>query len=343
MSAKEITVPTDLCDAAGHLSPDSIGWARHPLIRCNVTGSPFRKKKWNYWCVTSPELLFSVTISHLDYAAVMFVYALDLRTLRFRERTVLAPLGVGCRLPDEVDASAGYSGKELTISFEELGDGTSGTRLRVVAPDFGGRGQALSADIFVRRPDGHETLNVVVPWSKTRYQFTSKQEALPAQGQVRWEGQTYALSEGEAFGCLDFGRGKWPYRANWNWAAASGKSTAGHTIGLNLGGQWTDGTGQTENGIVVNGRLTKIHEDVVWTYNRKRYMEPWTMRTSGSDRVSLVFEPLFERTAKTNALLIRSEVHQMIGRFRGRIVSEDGEAIVLDGLLGWAEDHSAPW
>lgn len=61
------------------------------------------------------------------------------------------------------------------------------------------------------------------------------------------------------------------------------------------------------------------------------------------DRLSLVFEPLFERTAKTNALLIRSEVHQMIGKFRGSIVSDDGETIELDGLLGWAEDHSAHW
>ncbi|OXS57600.1 hypothetical protein B1A99_16195 [Cohnella sp. CIP 111063] len=340
MGAREITVPTDLCDTAGRLSPDSVGWARHPIIRSNVAGSPLRKKKWNYWCVTSPELLFSVTISHLDYAAVLFVYALNLRTLRFREKTVLAPFGIGCRMPDEVNASVRYDGKELAISFEELGNAT---RIKVEAPNFGGRGRALSADLLVRRPEGHETLNVVVPWSKTRYQFTSKQEALPAQGQVRWEEETYELSEDESFGCLDFGRGKWPYRANWNWAAASGRSTGGRTVGLNLGGQWTDGTGQTENGFVVDGRLSKIHEDIVWTYDRGRYMDPWTLRTAGSNRVSLVFEPLFERTAKTNALIIRSEVHQMIGTFRGSLVADDGETIEIDGLLGWAEDHSASW
>jgi len=340
MSAKEITVPTDLCDPKGKLSSESIGWARHPLIRSNLSGSPLRKKKWNYWCITSPDLLFSVTISHLDYAAVLFAYALDLRTLRFREKTVLAPFGIGCRMPDEVNASVRYDGKELAISFEELGDAT---RIRVEAPYFGGRGEALSADLVVRRPDGHETLNVVVPWSQTRYQFTSKQEALPAEGKVEWEGRTYSMSEGEAFGCLDFGRGKWPYRANWNWAAASGKAVGGHTIGLNLGGQWTDGTGQTENGFVVNGRLTKIHEDIVWTYNRDRYRDPWILRTKNSDRLSLVFEPLFERTAKTNALLIRSEVHQMIGKFRGHAVADDGETIEIDGLLGWAEDHTASW
>jgi len=340
MNAREITVPTDLCDAKGNLSQTAVGWARHPLIRCNVTGSPFRKKKWNYWCATSPELLFSATISHLDYAAVMFVYALDLRTLRFREQTALAPLGRGVRMPDEVNASVRYESPGMTISFEELGNGT---RLQVECPDFDGKGRGLSADILVGRPPGHETLNVVVPWNEARYQFTSKQEALPADGQVEWDGQAYELKSGEAFGCLDFGRGKWPYSAKWNWAAASGTLPDGRSFGLNLGGQWTDGTGQTENGFVVNGRLTKIHEDVAWTYNRSRYMDPWTLQTAGSDRVSLAFEPLFERTAATKAVVVRSEVHQMIGRFRGSVVAEDGERIAFEGLLGWAEDHVASW
>jgi len=340
MSAREITSPVDLCDARGNLSPESVGWARHPLIRCNVTGSPLRKKKWNYWCATSPELLFSATISHLDYAAVLFVYALDLRTLVFSEKTALVPFGTGVAMPDEVNASVRYDGKELAISFEETGDATL---IRVSCPDFDGKGTRLAADLRVSRPQGHETLNVVVPWSGSRYQFTSKQEALPAEGQVVWGERSYSLKAGEAFGCLDFCRGKWPYRAKWNWAAASGTLMDGRSFGLNLGGQWTDGTGQTENGIVVNGRLTKIHEDIEWTYDRANYKSPWTLRSAGTDRLSLVFEPLFERTAATKAVVIRSEVHQMVGRFRGHAFAEDGERIEIDGVLGWAEDHVANW
>lgn len=295
--AREIVVPTDMCDAKGRLSPAGIGWAKQPIIRCNLSGSPFRKKKWNYWCVTSPELLFSVTMSHLDYAAVLFVYALDLRTLRFHEQTAVVPFGIGCAMPDEVNASLRYEGKDMKIFFDEQGDST---RIRVQCPRFAGKGQSLFADMVIHRPAGHESVNVVVPWSETRFQFTSKQTALPTTGAVEWCGETYALNVGEAFGCLDFGRGKWPYRATWNWAAASGV-TYGYTVGLNFGGQWTDGTGQTENGIVVDGRLSKIHEDIRWEYNRRDYTAPWKLKTAQTERVDLVFEPLFERIAATNA------------------------------------------
>ena len=67
---KEILVPTSLCDKKGNLNPEAIGYARKPIIDCNLSGHFMRKKKWNYWCVYGEDILFSATISHLDYAAV---------------------------------------------------------------------------------------------------------------------------------------------------------------------------------------------------------------------------------------------------------------------------------
>ncbi|MBP2242068.1 hypothetical protein J2Z40_002641 [Cytobacillus eiseniae] len=337
--AQEIIKRTDMCDRSGRLAQNSIGWARQPLINCNVTGSFLRKKKWNYWCVTSPECLFSATISHLDYAAVLFVYVLDLKTLHFQEKTLLVPLGVGCRMPDDVHATIQYEGKQMAISFEELGDST---HIRVQCPNFSGKGQPLVADLFVRRPNGHESVNVVVPWSERHFQFTSKQMALPAKGVVSWSGKDYHFQDEQAFGCLDFGRGIWPYRSTWNWASASGV-VQGRSVGLNFGGQWTDGTGQTENGLVVDGKLSKIHEEMIWTYDMNDYMKPWILKSKGTDQVSLVFEPMYERIATTNALIIRSSVHQMIGTFKGSIVTDEGEKIKINSFIGWAEDHQASW
>ncbi len=82
-----------------------------------------------------------------------------------------------------------------------------------------------------------------------------------------------------AFGCLDYGRGVWPEHTVWNWGSASGVQ-GGRTVGLNLGGQWTDGTGMTENGICVDGRLTKISEDLAFEYDRADMMKPWRVRTA---------------------------------------------------------------
>jgi hypothetical protein len=47
--------------------------------------------------------------------------------------------------------------------------------------------------------------------------------------------------------------------------------------------------------------------------------------------------------AKTDALVIRSEVHQMIGRFKGTLKPDQGEPIQVEEAIGWAEDHHARW
>jgi hypothetical protein len=57
----------------------------------------------------------------------------------------------------------------------------------------------------------------------------------------------------------------------------------------------------------------------------------------------LKFAPFIARVTKANLLLITSEVHQMFGRYRGTVIADDGEAIKIDGLIGWAEEHHARW
>ena len=337
--AHEIIKPVNLCLNNGQLNEESIGWARQPLIGCNVKGSFLRKKKWNYWYVTSPEILFSATISHIDYAAVMFVYILDLKTLNFYEKTTLIPLGHTIYMPEGAGDSVSYNSKEMTIQFKESENRTA---IYVHCPNFNGIGKALKADILLVRPEDYESLNVVVPWSKKRYQFTSKQPAIPASGEIIWEDKEYKLPIDKAFGCLDFGRGIWKYHSTWNWASASGV-VDNKRVGLNFGGQWTDGTGQNENGLIIDNRLHKIHEDIVWDYDTHNFMKPWTLKTKESNQVSLVFTPLFERTARTKALIVQSSVHQMIGHFDGSVVTDGGNVIRVENMLGWAEDHMAKW
>lgn len=339
MQAKELTKQVNLSMKNGHLNKEAIGWARTPLIHSNVTGGFLRKKKWNYWCVTSPDVLFSATISHIDYAAVLFVYILDLKTLEFFEKTLLVPFGKGINMPEGVQESITFNNKEMDIYFI---DNDNETNIYVYCPNFNGPGKELRANIVLMRPENYESLNVVVPWNKERYQYTSKQPVIPAQGKIQWEDREYELREESAYGCLDFGRGVWKYRSTWNWASGSGVA-ANKRIGLNFGGQWTDGTGQNENGVVINNKLHKIHEDIIWEYDTHDYMKPWKLTTKESVRVNLTFTPIFERIAATNAMIIQSSVHQMIGHFDGTITSDTGEVIQIEKIFGWAEDHMAKW
>jgi len=118
----------------------------------------------------------------------------------------------------------------------------------------------------------------------------------------------------------------------------------GRTVGLNLGGQWTDGTGMTENGICIDGRLTKISEDLVFEYDRAVMMQPWRVRTAATDRIDLLFEPEFERTSESGHRdSYFTNAHQMFGRYSGHITPDGGAAIELRDLFGWIEEHEARW
>jgi hypothetical protein len=59
--------------------------------------------------------------------------------------------------------------------------------------------------------------------------------------------------------------------------------------------------------------------------------------------LDLTFTPFKDRTAQTNLGIIFSEVHQMFGRYRGRVVLDDGHPLELHDLIGFAEEHQARW
>ena len=331
----ELTKAVDLCSPDGRLNREAVGWSRQPLHNCNLTGSPLRKKRWNYWAVATERCLFSATLTNLDYLGLAFVYLIDFETNFYHELTIPRPFGRGCFLGNYVGDDVFFEDEKMSVAFKT---GSSDTEIRVDCPSF--KGDVLSAALRVNYPPAHETLNVVIPWNDKRFQFTSKQNALPAEGTIKLGPEEYDMAGG--FGCLDYGRGIWPFSCFWNWASAAGRAGE-HTIGLNFGAGWTDGTGMNENGICLDGKLSKISEDVIFEYNERNFSYPWNIRTALSDRVNVTFEPFFKRAAKNKVLIIGSEMTQLFGRFSGTVKDDAGTAYTFANLLGWAEEHHARW
>ena len=332
---RELTEPVNLCLPDDRLNPDAVGWSRHPLHNCNLSGSLFRKKRWNYWAITTDQFLFSVTLSDIDYLGLAFTYFLDFSTKEFHELTVTRLLGRGIELGNFVSDDVCFDDPRLSVALKNE---ESVAAIQVQSPNF--KGENLSANLSVITPPGHETLNVTIPWSDRRFQFTSKQNTLPVEGTIQVGKKTYRAEGGYA--CLDFGRGIWPFSSFWNWASASGTND-NHTIGLNFGAGWTDGTGMNENGICIDGVLSKISEDLEFIYDSTDYLKPWKIRTPLSNQVAVTFTPFYERVAKTDALILKSEVHQLIGHFSGEVKDAAGKTYEFKNLVGWAEDHYAKW
>jgi hypothetical protein len=335
----EIIGPVDLCLADGRLNRAAVGWSRHPLHRCNLHGRWPRKKRWDFWGIVCDTHFLAITHVSLDYVGLLTVGLLDYDVGRRIERTSIIPLGRGMSFPETAggaDIRCSARGARLAIVEEQ-----AGTRLAAACRTRAGH--SLEVDVVVVRPERHETLNVVIPWSDRRFQYTSKQNTRPASGQVVLDGKPYRFeAANNAYGVLDYGRGIWPYRTTWNWAAASGRQT-GRLVGLNLGGKWTDGTGTTENGLCIDGRLHKIGEDLLWDYDRTDFRRPWRIRAPRSGRVDLEFVPTLAEANRLDLLVLRTELHWALGHFNGTVVADTGERVEIHQLLGWAEEHRARW
>lgn len=335
----EITEPVELCDARGRLNPRARGWSRVPLHRANLRGAPGRKKRWDYWCVTSDDLVVALTYADVDYLGVAALWVLERASGVEIERVARVPFARGFRLADRADVGeTRYTSRDLLLHIAEHPEGT-GLSARASHRRHG----AIEVDLFVQRPAGHESLGVVIPWSPRRFQYTSKQNTRPAAGTLRIGQSVHRLGpHSGAYGTLDFGRGIWPYATRWNWGSASGSSD-GHTIGLQLGGKWTQGTGFTENALCIDGRLHKISEELIWEYDWDAPLGPWRVRTPDSRRIDVTLTPHHDRHARTRLGLLSTQVHQCFGRWEGRLELEDGMTLAVDGLLGWAEEARHRW
>lgn len=334
---RELTSPVNLCDEQGKLNHESIGWARKPIITSNLKGHYFRKKRWNYWCVFGQEALFSATVSHLDYALVCFVYYLEYETKEFYERTIVIPFGNSYKMPDTVLGSVEAINEDMGIFF--FWDGRH-IHLKISTDNFGG--ETLHADIKITYREEVESLNVVIPWSDEKFQFTSKQQCLPAEGKFTVGNKTFTFHKETDSAVLDYGRGDWPRNISWNWGMASGWQGK-DSIGINFGSKWTDGTGVTENAFLLNGKLTKVHEPVEFLFFPDNMMKEWEIRSTETDQVRLTFTPFFKRKSKTNLMIVKSEMVQLFGHYNGTMKKSNGETVKVVKLLGSIEDHIAKW
>lgn len=327
---RELTEPVSLTLPGGGFNRAAAGWARQPIVDTTGFGRGWgRNKRWEYWGVVTPTHLIGLTVSHIDYAAVHEVWVADRATERTWSQgaTVIPPRGV--QLPPAAEGGpARGSAKELALAIDEV-DG--GTRLRAIAP-------GVRMDLRAELPPGHERLAVVVPWSQSRFQYTVKDVARPASGRLWLDGVQHEVPEG-SWAVLDHGRGRWPYDIEWNWGAGSGVSR-GRVIGLQVGGKWTEGTGSTENAVVVDGRLHKLHGELSWDYDLTDWRRPWRVTGAG---LAAEFVPFYNKQSRTDLVVLSSRTDQCFGYWSGRVELGDGDVLDFSGLVGWAEETHNRW
>lgn len=337
----QVLQETPLLTKKGTLT--EIGWAKEPLFLYdrNAIKAPFyRIKEWDYYAIINPKLHYAiaVTVSDLGYASLFCITFVDYnlkKSVQCDSIKLLSCHKTGLAPSSDIDNEVSFMNEKMTIAFVKK---ANKRHLLFTAPSLvlpSGK-IGLKCELTLLQAQKHESINIATSWAEkpTAFYLNQKVVGMPVSGIVRLGDEKHELDKGEAFGILDWGRGRWTYKNRWYWASAAGMIN-GTPLGFNLGYGFTDRSQATENAIFVNYKLYKIHNI---TFDiPKNYLKPWHM-LDDEGKVDLNFLPIAPRTSLMKMGPILSDQKQYFGIYNGVLHLEDNLEIKVKNLFGFAED-----
>lgn len=250
-------------------------------------------------------------------------------------------LWAGTGLPQSsLRGSCARAGRGYGLLFQHEGEG----RTLHAHMDRFRDGQALDAQILLTQ-EPEESIVMCTPFEKPgQFYFNQKINCMRAQGKVTLGDREYVFDPEDSFAVLDWGRGVWTCRGTWYWGSAS-----------RHGGR---GPIRLQHRIRLRGHLRRHGErPVLWRETPQAL--PGDLPYPTEERTGALPGPLDLRqrrpalsdevpphpgpAACPSAGVVRSGQHQVFGSFTGTAVLDDGTAVRLKELLGFAEKVDDRW
>lgn len=334
MRNHEVTEQHPLLNDKGELQEP--GWSRSLIqaySRNQIKASAFRIKEWDYYLMIGNGFGVAFTISDAGYIGLQSVSLLDFQRKWEHTETILNAFPMGkLHMPStSEEGNVHYEDKRLSLHFEKH------DQTRQIQCQFKNfyRGKTFTCDILLHQPP-MDTMVIATPWKNKKHAFYYNQKinGMRAEGKVEFDGKTYIFHPETDFGTLDWGRGVWTYDNTWYWSSGNGV-VQGKPFGFNLGYGFGDTSAATENMLFYDGIGHKL-DDVTFHIPKDDMMKPWTV-TSSDQRFEMNFRPILDRAAKTSAVLIVTDQHQVFGYMSGTAILDDGTVLLIDDLLCFAE------
>ncbi|MCQ2815444.1 MAG: DUF2804 domain-containing protein [Bacilli bacterium] len=309
--------------------------------RSMIKGMKWRIKEWDYYYIGNKHCGIALTIADNSYMSMGSVSFLNFDEKKETTNSLMKWFTFGkLNLPStSKEGDVFFEYKNLKMSFKH----ENGKRhINVYFNEFM-KGKNLRADLYLDETN-QNSMVIATPFKKDKhFYYNQKINMLKSSGYVKIGDQVFDFND-ETWGVLDWGRGVWTYSNTWLWSSLSGKYN-GHRIGFNLGYGFGDTSAASENMFFYDDKAYKF-EDVrfdipIDKYGNDSYLEPWFFRSSTGD-INLKFTPIIDRKANLNAVIIKSNQHQVFGTFTGYVLI-DGKEIYFEDMPGFAEKVHNAW
>jgi len=339
----EILEPGPLLNEAGNLREP--GFARRPLPvydRSAVRAGALRIKEWDYYLITDGRIGLALTIADNGYMGLDSVSLLDFDERRQTTKSPMRLFPCGkTRLPAssaEGCAEIARGGYALAFYHED-----GARKLSFHMDKFQGSDALEGIVTLTDEPD--ESIVIATPFDKPgHFYFNQKINCLRATGWIELGERRWELTPDRFFAVLDWGRGVWTYHNTWYWSSASGLLD-GVPFGWNLGYGFGNTAAATENALFYDGKLhklTNVSFGIPMKDGKEDYLRPWRF-TSEDNRFFMDFEPILDRSARTDLGFLKSDQHQVFGRFTGRVTLDGGDVLPVREFFGFAEKVENKW
>lgn len=312
--------------------------------RAAIRAWGLRIKEWDYYCIIGGDMVLALTIADNSYMVLESVSLINLGTRWQHTRSFMRLMPMGhTNLPSTSEqGSVAVERSGYALRFEN--DGVC-RELTVRVDDFQNHKPLTARVALTDAP--RDSMVIATPFAghPRAFYYNQKINCLRAAGEVTFDGQTHCFDPQTATAVLDWGRGVWTYQNTWYWGSASGY-VDGVPFGMNLGYGFGDTRAATENMLFYNGIAHKLDQVDFGipkdTAGRDDLQAPWHV-TDNLGRLDLIFTPILDRAAYTGALVLESDQHQVFGCFDGTAVLDDGAALVVRNLCGFAEKVKNRW
>ncbi|WP_244934851.1 DUF2804 domain-containing protein [Leptospira jelokensis] len=354
---KEFLSPVSLLKTDGRLNVS--GWSRFPHFHIDeslIKAESKRYKRWEHYTFYNENFGGAITITDIGNLAMGSIELLEFKSGKtiFSKTELVRPGSIffPTNTTDPIEFTKGdqfiriqkHNGKRI-ISYSIQGD-TANEQI---------------VGNFEMIENAKEALAIITPFSESDFFYEYKMPSLVCIGSIRYNGSSYEFKE-NSFAVLDWGRGTWPEKNKWLWAAGAGM-VGGELFSLNLGYGFGDQSNATENGIVYKGKVHKL-DKVIWKYDVKDYKKPWKF-VSNDGRLDLNFTPVYLLHSDIDLMgmigfltqliqnfsiseimdLLKTEAYlnKAFGSYSGYVILDNGTKLDVKNIFGFAEQMYQQW